>query len=387
MPPLLTLFALANLVIGSGAFVVSSIVAPIADDLGTSVPAAGQAMTAYALSTAAIAPAVLIATGRWPRRSALLATLALFLAGNVVCALAPNLATLLAGRVLMGLGAAFTPIAAGIAIALVEPQRRGKALAYVFLGMSLSYVIGVPLGAWIGLAWGWRWPIAAVALATAVLIALVAWKVPRDVKAPGASFDGLGVLFTRSAVLWPLAMTLLYFTAIFSVFSYIGPVLKALNPMTPTLLSVTLALFGVAGAVGTVIGGWANDRFGSRRTLVVQLSILATMMACVPLTQGSYALTLAAFLVWGTAGFGMMAPQQTRLAVAGGAQAPLALSLNTSMLYGGTAVGAAVGGAASATVGFAQIAWVGVPFALAGLATLMFGRPAAPALDRNLETP
>ncbi len=387
MPPLLTLLAFANLVIGSGAFVVSSIVAPIAEDLGTSVPAAGQAMTAYAISTAALAPAVLIATGRWPRRHALLATLALFFAGNVVCALAPHLAVLLAGRVLMGLGAAFTPIAAGIAIALVEPARRGKALAYVFLGMSLSYVIGVPLGAWIGLAWGWRWPIAGVALATLVLMVLVARKVPRDVQAPGASFAGLGPLLTHGPVLWPLAMTLLYFTAIFSVFSYIGPVLEALNPMTPTLLSVTLALFGVSGAVGTVIGGWANDRFGSRRTLVVQLAILAAMMACVPLTQGSYPLTLAAFLVWGTAGFGMMAPQQSRLAVAAGPQAPLALSLNTSMLYGGTAVGAAVGGAASATVGFAHMAWIGVPFALAGLATLMFGRPSAPALDRPLETP
>jgi len=387
MPPLLTLLAFANLVIGSGAFLVSSIVAPIAEDLGASVPAAGQAMTAYAISTAALAPAVLIATGRWPRRHALLATLALFFAGNVVCALAPHLAVLLAGRVLMGLGAAFTPIAAGIAIALVEPARRGKALAYVFLGMSLSYVIGVPLGAWIGLAWGWRWPIAGVALATLVLMVLVARKVPRDVQAPGASFAGLGPLLTHGPVLWPLAMTLLYFTAIFSVFSYIGPVLEALNPMTPTLLSVTLALFGVSGAVGTVIGGWANDRFGSRRTLVVQLAILAAMMACVPLTQGSYPLTLAAFLVWGTAGFGMMAPQQSRLAVAAGPQAPLALSLNTSMLYGGTAVGAAVGGAASATVGFAHMAWIGVPFALAGLATLMFGRPSAPALDRPLETP
>lgn len=387
MPPLLTLLAFANLVIGSGAFVVSSIVAPIAEDLGTGVPAAGQAMTAYAISTAALAPAVLIATGRWPRRHALLATLALFFAGNVVCALAPHLAVLLAGRVLMGLGAAFTPIAAGIAIALVEPARRGKALAYVFLGMSLSYVIGVPLGAWIGLAWGWRWPIAGVALATLVLMVLVARKVPRDVQAPGASFAGLGPLLTHGPVLWPLAMTLLYFTAIFSVFSYIGPVLEALNPMTPTLLSVTLALFGVSGAVGTVIGGWANDRFGSRRTLVVQLAILAAMMACVPLTRGSYPLTLATFLVWGTAGFGMMAPQQSRLAVAAGPQAPLALSLNTSMLYGGTAVGAAVGGAASATVGFAHMAWIGVPFALAGLATLMFGRPSAPALDRPLETP
>jgi DHA1 family inner membrane transport protein len=375
MPPLLSLFAFANLVIGSGAFVVSSLVTPMAADLGTSVAGAGQAMTAYALSTAALAPILLIATGRWPRRSALLAALALFASGNLVCALAPNLATLLAGRVLMGVGAAFTPIAAGIAIALSEPVRRGQALAYVFLGMSLSYVIGIPLGAWLGLAWGWRWTVAAAGVVALGVLGLIAWRVPRDVKAPGASFAGLGALLTQPGVTWPLAMTLLYFTAIFSVFSFIGPVLQALNETTANRLAITLALFGVAGAVGTVVGGWANDRFGARRTLIVQLGVLAAMLATVPLTTGVYPLTLAALLMWGMAGFGMMAPQQSRLADAAGAQAPLALSLNTSMLYGGTAIGAVVGGLASPVLGFARIAWAGLPFALAALAVLILAQP------------
>jgi DHA1 family inner membrane transport protein len=375
MPPLLSLFAFANLVIGSGAFVVSSLVTPMAADLGTSVAGAGQAMTAYALSTAALAPVLLIATGRWSRRSALLAALALFAGGNLVCALAPDLATLLAGRVLMGVGAAFTPIAAGIAIALSEPARRGQALAYVFLGMSLSYVVGIPLGAWLGLAWGWRWTVGAAGGVAIGVLGLVAWRVPRDVKAPGASFAGLGVLLSQPGVTWPLVMTLLYFTAIFSVFSFIGPVLQALNETTANRLAITLALFGVAGAVGTVVGGWANDRFGTRRTLIVQLGVLAAMLAAVPLTTGVYPLTLAALLVWGMAGFGMMAPQQSRLADAAGAQAPLALSLNTSMLYGGTAIGAVVGGLASPVLGFARIAWAGLPFALAALAVLILTQP------------
>jgi DHA1 family inner membrane transport protein len=385
MPPLLSLLAFANLVIGSGAFVVSSLVTLIAEDLGTSVAAAGQAMTAYALSTAALAPALLIATGRWPRRSALLVALALFAVGNLVCALAPNLTVLLAGRVLMGLGAVFTPIAAGIAIVLVDPARRGQALAYVFLGMSLSYVVGIPLGAWFGFAWGWRWAVAAAAAVTAGVMLLVIWLVPRDVKAPGASFAGLGALLTRPTVLWPMVMTLLYFTAIFCVFSYIAAVLQSLNETTPAMLSLTLSLFGAAGAVGTVVGGWANDRFGPRRTLIVQLSLLAAMMACVPLTAGAYPLTLAVLLVWGTAGFGMMVPQQSRLAAAAGSQAPLALSLNTSMLYGGTAIGAVVGGVAGTELGFARIAWAGLPFALAALAVLILARPASSKIGSGKE--
>lgn len=374
MPRLLYLLTLCNLVIGSGAFVISGLLEPIGVSLQASVAAVGQAMTVYALSTAVLAPLLLIATGRWSRRNAMLLSLLLFGAGNAVCAAAPSLSVLLAGRVLMGLGAVFTPLAAGITITLVEPARRGQALALVFLGVSLSYVIGVPLGAWLGLRFGWRWPIGAVAAATLAMLALVMLRVPRDVQAPGASFDGLGTLLSRPVVWLPLLMTLLYFSAIFSVFSYIGPVLRALNPITPEMLSITLALFGVSGAVGTVLGGWANDRFGALPTLVMQLSVLAATMVLVPLTVGHYALTLAVFLAWGVAGFGMMAPQQARLAAAAAAQAPLALSLNTSMLYGGTALGAAIGGVASGVLGFDRLAWAGVPFALAGLATLALGR-------------
>src|SRR5206468_2553624 len=126
---------------------------------------AGQAMTVYALSTAVLAPLTLVLTGSWPRRRALCFGLALFAAGNALCALAPTFPVLLLGRVLMGIGAIFTPISAGIAVAMVEPAQRGRALALVFLGISLSYVIGVPLGAWLGFRFGWQWPIALVAAA------------------------------------------------------------------------------------------------------------------------------------------------------------------------------------------------------------------------------
>ena len=373
MPRLLYLFALCNLVIGTGAFVISGILAPISMSLGVSIATSGQAMTAYALSTAVLAPLALVLTGSWPRRRALAFGMAVFAAGNALCALAPSFTVLLTGRVLMGVGAMFTPIAAGIAVALVEPARRGRALSLVFLGISLSYVIGLPLGAWLGFRFGWQWPVGMVAVVALLSFGALLLLLPRDIAAPGASFKGLGELLARGPVMWTLSLTLLYFTAIFVVFAYIGPVLQALQPMSGTRMSVTLALFGVSGVVGTLVGGWANDRFGARRTLLVQLGVLGAMMALLPLTRGHYEAMVLTLLVWGTAGFGMMAPQQSRLAVLSPAQAPVLLSLNTSMLYFGTALGAAIGGVAAAQVEFARLAWVGVPFAIAGLATLWMG--------------
>lgn len=386
MPRPLWLFSLVNLVIGTGAFVIGGILAPMARDLGISVPVAGQAMTAYALSTALLAPLVLLVTGHWPRKRALLLALALFTAGNLLCALADTLTSLMAGRVLMGLGAVFTPIGAGIAVAMVEPARRGQTLAFVFLGISMAYVVGVPLGAWLGLEYGWHVPIWVVVALSALAWVGVALRVPARIEAPGASFAGLGALLARRDVCAALLLTLLYFTAIFAVFSYIGPVLQALVPMSGERLSLTLALFGLSGVAGTLVGGVANDRFGSRRTLIVQLGTLGATMVLLPLTAGSWPALLIDLLVWGTAGFGMMAPQQSRLATLAPAQAPMLLSLNASMLYLGAAGGAIVGGALAASLGLQRLGWAGVPFVAVGLVLLWLAPTVLPSASAKERT-
>ena len=370
MPPFLFLLAACNLVIGTSAFCLTGILQSVATSLGVSVAAVGQTTTAYALATALLAPLLLVLTGRWSRRTALQMALGLFCAGMLMSALAQNLPVLLAGRVLMGAGAVFTPIAASIAVSSVAPAQQGKALSLVFLGMSLSYVIGLPLGAWVGLQFGWRVPLYGLAGLCGLMALLVGWLLPAKTTAPGASFAGLGELLRRPEVLRVLGLTLGYFSAIFTVFSYIGPVLQALNPMDANTLSLTLMLFGLAGVGGTVTGGWATGRFGPVRTLRTQLAVLTLMMLLVPLTRGSYPLMMAAFMVWGLSGFGMMSPTQARLAAAAPRQAPILFSFNSSMLYAGTALGAAVGGIASASWGHGDLPWVGAGFAV--LASLSF---------------
>ncbi|MGH6625439.1 MAG: MFS transporter [Burkholderiaceae bacterium] len=374
MPPILYLFALSNLVIGTGAFVLSGILRPLSVSLGVSVAAAGQAMTAYALASASLAPLLIVASGRWPRKRALLLALALFALGCVLSALSGSLAQLLAGRVLMGAGSMFSALAAGLVVALVAPAQRGRALSLSFLGISLSYAIGLPLGTWLGFGYGWQAPLWLVCACCLAMLVLLFKTVPAQINAPGASFTGLGAAARQWPVLRIWLRTLLYFIAIFSVFAYVGPVLQALNPLTPLQLSLTLVIFGLSGMVGTISGGWAADRFGPLPTLRVQLGVLAAMMGLVPLTQGSYALCVLVFVVWGIAGFGLMAPQQSLLAHLAPQQAPLLLSLDGSMLYVGTALGAVVSGSFIDTLGFARLAWVGLPFALAAMATLWFDR-------------
>ncbi len=366
MPPLLYLLATCNLVVGTGAFGLTGILQLIATSLNVSVAAVGQSMTAYAIATALIAPVLLVVTGRWSRRAALQTALTIFATGLLVCAFASSLGMLLLGRVLMGAGAVLTPIAAGIAVTVVEPARRGKALSLTFIGMSMSYVVGLPLGAWAGLQFGWRVPLFGMAGATLLMLALVTWRLPADLRASGAGLQGLGRLLRHGEVVRSLVLTLLYFSAIFAVFAFIGPVLQALNPMSATSLSLTLMVFGAAGVVGTLSGGWANDRFGAIACLRVQLAVLVAMMVLLPWTRGSHPAMVAVLVVWGIAGFGMMAPTQSRLASISATQAPMLFSLNASMMYFGTALGAMVGGATSQAFGFHTLAWAGAVLAAAG---------------------
>lgn len=372
MPPVLYLFALCNLVIGSGAFVLGGILEPVSTSLGVSLAAAGQVMTAYAVSTAVLAPLLIIATARWPRKRAIQLALALFTAGALVCALSGNLTVLLLGRALMGAGAMFTAAASALAVSLVAPALRGRALSITFLGMSISYAVGVPVGAWLGFEYGWRVPVWLSAGASLAALVAASWLVPANMATAGASFAGFGAAARQGAVLRTWLRTLLYFIAIFSVFAYIGPVLQALNTMSATQLSITLAVFGIAGVAGTVSGGWANDRFGSLPTMRVQLSVLVATMAVLPLTRGHLVATMATLVIWGIAGFGVMTPQQSRLAGMAPAQAPLLLSLNGSMLYVGTALGAIISGSMLGRLDLSQLGWVGVPFGLLALLTLAF---------------
>ncbi len=372
MPPILYLFALTNLVVGTGAFVLTGILKPISDDLGVSVAVAGQAMTAYAIASAFLAPFLIVATGTWQRKRAIVLALVLFLAGSVVCALSPNFATLLGGRVLMGIGSVYSALASGLVVAMVPPVLRARALALVFSGVSLSYAIGLPLGTWMGFTYGWQSPIALVVVCCTLAIAAMVYFLPNQIQAPGASFAGLGNALRRPEILRVWARTLLYFIAIFSVFAYIGPVLQALITMSPQELSFTLVLFGISGVVGTLGGGWAADRFGPLRTLRFNLAAFIITMLCVPLTLGSYPLVVGIFIIWGIAGFSLGAPQMARLTGLAPSQAPLLLSLNASMIYLGTALGAIVSGALAASVGFDKLAWVGAPFAVAAYVTLWF---------------
>ena len=369
MPALLYFFALCNLIIASSAFVLGGILEPVSQALNVSLAATGQAMTAYALGAAVLAPMLILATGRWSRRATILLALGLFSLGSLASALAPSLGWLMVGRVIMGAGVMFTAAASATAVSLVAPAQRGQALAIANLGQSVSYAVGVPIGTWIGLQLGWRWPLWLAAGASALVLLLAMRLLPTTIKVTVAT-GSLRSAAAQSAVWRVWLRTLLMFTAIFFVFTYIGPVLQELGGLNANELSIVLALFGCGGVVGTLMGGWAADRLGVLKTLALQLSIVALVMVLLPLTRGHPVLLTLVMVTWSINSFGSMTPQQSRLISLAPAQAPMLMSLNSSMLYVGAALGAAAGGSLIGVVGMSQLPWVAVPFIVLALFSL-----------------
>lgn len=370
MPALLYFFAFCNLVIGSSAFVLSGILEPVSQGLGVSLAASGQAMTAYALSTAVLAPLIIMATAKWSRHGGIALALALFSLGCLISALAPSLTWLIIGRVVMGAGAMFSAIASATAVGMVTPALRGRALSLTNVGQGISYAVGVPVGTWLGLEFGWRLPLW-LATAASLTIWLLAWRwVPRPLR-DTPPIGTLRAAVGQWAVIRVWLRTLLMFIAIFTVFTYIGPVLVALHNLSPAELAVVLAFFGLAGVAGTLAGGWANDRFGSIRVISYQLAVVGLMMVLLPFTQGQVVLTVLTLMVWGLHGFGSMVPQQSRLVMLAPSQAPMLMSLNSSMLYIGSALGAVVGGLSMSQIGVGRLSWIGAPFVVLALLTVL----------------
>jgi len=344
----LALYALTVGAFGIGVteFVIMGLLLQVAGDLGVSTAAAGMLITAYALGVFVGAPVLTLATRRLPRKATLLILMGIFTVGNLACALAPTYAALMAARIVTALAhGTFFGVGSVLAAQLVAPERRASAIALMFSGLTLATLAGVPVGAWIGLAFGWRATFLAVtAVGALALIALIAF-VPRDQRREDLPPIGeeLAVL-RRPTVLLALATTVFGFGSVFAVISYIQPMLVELAGFSRAAVSPILLVFGGGLFVGNLAGGRLADRWPVAALLgsVAALAISLGLMTFAVHSQ-LWAVVFTGLL--GVTAFATVAPLQMRvLEQAGGAGQGLASSLNIAAFNLGNALGAGLGG-------------------------------------------
>jgi predicted MFS family arabinose efflux permease len=370
--PSLWALCLGNFVIGTGTLIVPGMLPSLAEGLDVSLPLAAQLITAFAAAVCIGAPLLATATSRFDRRALLAATLALYFFGHLAAALASSLPALFAARVASSAGAAlYTAQAAATAALLVPPERRGRAIAFVFLGWSVASVAGVPLGAFVGATWGWRAGFAVVSAASLAAAAALWLVLPAGLHVKPADASMWRAIARDRSLLATLGVTALFMAATFSLFSYLVPAAHAFVDASPALVSALLAGFGIAAVAGNALAARYMDRVGAANVVVLCLALMAASHLLWPLTQGHVALLVVAVLLWGIGGFAANSAQQARLVAIAPAQASVSISLNTSAVFLGQAAGAAAASFLVAHLpgpaGFAAIPAISVPLIAAGI--------------------
>jgi len=369
--------------IGTTEFVIMGLLLQVSTDLHVSIAGAGLLISGYALGVAVGAPVLTIATRRLPRKTVLLALMAIFTLGNLACALAPNYELLMAARVITSLAhGTFFGVGAVVATGLVPADKRASAISIMFTGLTAATLLGVPAGAWLGLHFGWRaafWAVTAIGVIAFVVLAAFVPRAAADTKAAPLR-DELAVL-ARPQVLLGLLMTVLGYAGVFVVFTYIQPLLTRLAGLSDAAVSPILLIFGAGLAAGNLLGGKLADK-APMRAVLATLAVLAAVLGTLQFALHTPATSVVFVALLGIAAFATVSPLQLRvLEKASGAGQNLASSLNIAAFNLGNALGAWVGGVViERGPGLGALGWVAALLTLMGLAVALWSR----ALDRRV---
>lgn len=342
--PLLSLLALGNFVVGMGVFVVIGIVSPIAAALNVSKADAGIVITSYAIAYALLSPVGAALTGSLPRRTVLVGSLGLFCLGTLLSAVSTTLTMLALSRLIVALGAAlYTPLSAGVAVAVAPIEERGRALAKVFAGMTMAQVVGVPLGAWMAYRFGWHAPFFLVAALAALCAVVLVRTIPNDIHVPAGSVGSILSALGNLRLMVAVTFTATLMCSVYILFTFFGPVIEASTGTDAGLLPLYFMLFGLGAVGGNFIGGYLSDRFGPLKTLVLVClahMVMLPLFAVMPWNPWLLAIIVT---LWSSFAWCFMPPQQSRLVTIAPAAPALALALNAAMIYAGIAIGSAIG--------------------------------------------
>ncbi|WP_051338568.1 Cmx/CmrA family chloramphenicol efflux MFS transporter [Streptomyces flavidovirens] len=387
MPIAVYILGLGIFAQGTSEFMLSGLLPTMADDLGVSIPDAGLLISAFAIGMVVGAPLMSVLTLRVPRRSALVAFQAVFIAGHVVAALVPEYAVVFASRIVTAVAyAGFWSVAAAAAVSLVPATAKGRALSVVATGLTLATIVGVPAGTLMSQHVGWRaafWGVAAFTAVSLVAIRAVlsgGHAADREVPSVRRELKGLA----RPELWVSFAVTVLAFGAAIVTFSYLAPLLTDVSGLPEGWVPAVLSLYGVGGLIGMTIGGRVADR-APLRTLYLGIGALTLASAAVALAAPNLALTVVLVLVLGVAGYVTNPVLQSRVFTIAPDAPTLVPAVSTSAFNVGITLTPMLGGMAiDAGFGYTSVAWVGAGVGALGVAATAWAASLARRASRSV---
>jgi MFS transporter, DHA1 family, inner membrane transport protein len=379
-----TALMFGNLVTGCSILAPAGMLIELSSDLGVTIHAAGLLVTFGAMMLCIGSPLTAWLTSRIERRTLLTATLAVLVLGNAASAVAPGYATLLVIRLIMlAIGALYTPQAAGTAALIVSPEKRGGTIAYVFVGWSLAAAVGLPLITFMTSHYGWRTAYGGISIIGALSLLLLLWRLPAGLRGAPVDLKTWADLGRNPVIVVLLAITTLLMSGQFAVFTFMGPLLSKLTHVGPDAVGLVFALYGVCGFIGIAVVTNVVDSWGPLRASVLSVALVLAGVAGWALSAGFYPLMAASAAIWGLGFASSNSMQQVRLVAAAPALASASVSLNTSFLYVGQAIGSAIGGLLYAHELWYGIGYAGAAFVALGLMMIILTRQLAVAKRLN----
>jgi predicted MFS family arabinose efflux permease len=366
--------ALSAFAIGTTEFVIVGILQEVAADLGITVTKAGTLVSGYAVALAIGTPIVVVMTGKFSKKGYLVILMIIFTLGNLLATIAPTYSILLLSRVITAVShGVFFAVAATVAADMVPANKKGTAISIMFTGLTVATILGVPLGTYIGQVFGWRMSFAVVAVLAliALLVSLVAVeKVPRSMHSP--SLKDVGSLIVNPRIITALLMTVLGFGGTFALFTYISPILEEISGYEASSISWLLLIYGIAVAIGNILGGkLANGHPVRALRFVFLFQVIALLLQIWLLPNKS--LTIFSLVLIGLFAFMMSPGVQAYILMLAEKLVPtakdVASALNISAFNIGIAAGSALGGLAVDHMNIMDTAWIGS--IMAGLAFLL----------------
>ncbi|MYL19651.1 MFS transporter [Halobacillus litoralis] len=362
--PALLALAISAFGIGTTEFVPVGLLSSIADDLSISITLAGLLISGYALGVAVGAPVLTALTSKMSRKSLLLSLMVLFIAGNAVAAMSTSFGMLLAARFITAFShGIFFSIGSTIAADLVPEHKRASAIAFMFTGLTVATVTGVPLGTFIGQAFGWRATFWGVALLGVVGIIASSILVPGNLKeAPPAKFSEQMKILKNGKLMLAFLITALGYGGTFVAFTYLTPLLEDVTGFSSKWVSIILLVYGVAVAIGNVAGGKASNQNPLRALFwmfVLQSVILVGLTFAAPFKAAG----LIAIFLMGLFAFMNVPGLQVLVVNLAEKYVPSAVNvasaLNIAAFNVGIAIGSFVGGIIVEGIGLIHTPWIG----------------------------
>ncbi|MCA0316798.1 MAG: MFS transporter [Proteobacteria bacterium] len=370
--PLLVLLSVGTLIVGFGAFSVIGVISPMTRDLALTPVGAGWIVSAYALAYAIGSPLGTSLPGRFDRRTVLVLGMVLLVCGALLTAVATSPVLLYAGRIVLACGAGiYSPTAAGVAMATVAPAMRGRALATVYAGLTVSQVIGIPAASSIGFTIGWPWLFHGIAAAGALMAVALALRVPARIAVAPATLGDLFRAMADPRLALAVSVTLTVMGAAWIPYTFLAPIIEERTGGGAGIVGTLLIVYGIGSVAGNALGGFLVDRIGAGRTLLLAASGPLPFMAA--LCFFAWDAWLGGFLLfmWGLLGWSIGVSQQARLVALDPARTQVLLSLNAACMYVGAAFGSAVAGVAKAVGGTPAIGVATLALGLVGVAHVL----------------